>query len=419
MRTGPVQMELQATWDGSSARTQTSSEAHYDSCCNGIAAPNEEGNTMVTMSDVAKAAGVSRATASYALRGDSRITPATTEKVIKAAENLRYTANLSARSLRSGRNGVIAVAIFELDRPYPSQIAAAVSREAAKHDMQTIVQQTSNSKADEISMLRSVTSQLCDGIVFSPSKVSDKEIRALTGSKPIVLLDDISSNSVFDSVDTPNQDGADAAITHLLSMGHRNVLIIGASPQDLGSSSATLGVCGKRVLGCQRAFNRAGIVLTPDMLVSLETWDLDSARAAGQAVARSGRPIDAAFCMTDTIAIGFVRGLADEGISVPDDIAVVGFDGINEGIYTIPSLTTVKVDLDDLARKAFSLLLARIDGTAAKGPQRVTADFSLIERESTINESFRRSGSKPSGIGASHCGPNNETKPPTPSTTTP
>ena len=85
---------------------------------------------MVTMSDVAKAAGVSRATASYALRGDPRIVPATAERVMRAARELQYTTNLSARSLRSGRSGIIGVAIFELDHPYPSEMSAAMSREA-------------------------------------------------------------------------------------------------------------------------------------------------------------------------------------------------------------------------------------------------------------------------------------------------
>ena len=101
---------------------------------------------MVTMSDVAKAAGVSRATASYALRGDPRIVPATAERVMRAARELQYTTNLSARSLRSGRSGIIGVAIFELDHPYPSEMSAAMSREAARHGLETIVQETSNSK---------------------------------------------------------------------------------------------------------------------------------------------------------------------------------------------------------------------------------------------------------------------------------
>lgn len=338
---------------------------------------------MVTMSDVAKAAGVSRATASYALRGDPRIAPATADKVLQAAKTLRYTANLSARSLRSGRNGVVAVAIFELDRPYPSEMAAAVSREAARRDMQTIVQQTSNSKDDEISILRHVTNQLCDGTIFSPGNISGKEIRALIGGKPIVLLDDISVEPVFDSVDTPCEDGAQTAVAHLLDIGCRNILIAGAGPQDLNAGNPPIGVRRKRIVGCRRALERAGIPLSAGMMVPLETWDSESARTAAHAIADSGRPVDGIFCMTDTIALGLIRGFADRGIRVPEDVAVIGFDGISEGECFIPSLSTIRTDLDDLARKAMGLLLKRIDGDSDDAPVRLTADYELVVREST------------------------------------
>lgn len=187
-----------------------------------------KGASMVTMSEVAKAAGVSRATASYALRGDPRIAPDTAQKVLNAANELKYTANLSARSLRSGHNGVIGVAIFELDRPYPSEMSAAISREATKHGLQTIVQQTSISKDSEIGILKKVTSQLCDGMIFSPSNVSDQEIRILAGGKPIVLLDALSHSPMFDTINTPCETGAQAAIDHLINVGCRNILVIGA-----------------------------------------------------------------------------------------------------------------------------------------------------------------------------------------------
>lgn len=337
---------------------------------------------MVTMSEVAKAAGVSRATASYALRGDPRIAPATADKVMQAAKNLHYTANLSARSLRSGRNGVVGVAIFELDRPYPSEMAAAMSREAARHDMQAIVQQTSNSKADEISILRRVTSQLCDGTIFSPGNVSGEEIRALTGGKPIVLLDDASAESLFDSVDTPCVEGAEAAATHLLDIGCRNILIVGAGPQDLNAGPPILGVRKQRIAGCRRALEKAGIPLTAGMMVPMDTWDLQAARTTAHDIIESKRPVDGMFCMTDTIALGVIRGFADMGVRMPDDVAVIGFDGIAEGEYAVPSLSTVRTDLDDLARKAMGLLLRRIGGDT-EPPTRLTADYELVIREST------------------------------------
>lgn len=259
----------------------------------------------------------------------------------------------------------------------------AYAREAAQHDLQTIVQQTSNYKSDEISILRNVTSQLCDGIIFTPSNITNEEIRSLVGGKPIVLHDDFFfPNTMFDSVNTPCEAGAHAAITHLLTIGRRRLIILGGD-LDLMGTHKPWHVAERRIYGCQQALAEAEIPLDADMFLPLQHWDASTARAAAHDLVSSGRQIDGVFCMTDTIALGFIRGLIDMGVRVPDDVAVVGFDGILEGDYAIPSLTTVKVDFDDLAAKAIGLLLARIGGTAPAEPQRLTAQFKLVEREST------------------------------------
>ncbi|OZG66503.1 LacI family DNA-binding transcriptional regulator [Bifidobacterium eulemuris] len=337
---------------------------------------------MVTMSDVAKAAGVSRATASYALRGDPRIAPATTDRVLQAARALQYTTNLSARSLRSGRSGLIGVAIFELDFPYPSEMSAAISREVARHGLEAIVQETSNSKESEIAILQKVTSQLCDGTIFSPGKVSDEEIRDLSGGKPVVLLDDISPDPVFDSVATPCESGSEAAIRHLIEVGCRRILVVGASYDMLAEDRAAMSVSGRRLIGCLNAFENLGITPDPTQFLRPEQWQNGAARKLAHNVVDAGTPFDGVFCMTDSIALGFIRGLADRGIHVPQDAAVIGFDGINECDYYIPSLSTIATDMEDLARKAVGLLLDRIDGGDA--PTRtLTADYRLVAREST------------------------------------
>ncbi|WP_163146881.1 LacI family DNA-binding transcriptional regulator [Bifidobacterium ramosum] len=339
---------------------------------------------MVTIDDVAKAAGVSRATTSYALRGDPRIAPGTADKVRHAAARLHYTANLSARSLRSGRNGVIGVAIYELDRAYPSEMSAAMSREIARRGCQTIVQQTANSKEGEIAILQKITSQLCDGMIFSPGNVGDAELKYLSHGKPMVLLDDSSTAPVFDSVDTPCEEGAAQAIRHLAGVGCRDIVVIGPDYRLLDDEFARNGVEGRRLAGCISALEDVGMRVMPDMFVHT-TWDAGSARRRAHELVRSGRRFDGAFCLTDTVAMGFIRGLADCGARVPDDVAVVGFDGVAEGASFVPSLTTISVDLEDLARKAIDLLMRRMceDAGHPLPPRRVVAGYQLVEREST------------------------------------
>ncbi len=345
---------------------------------------------MVTMTDVAKAAGVSRATASYALRGDPRIAPATADKVRQAALDLQYTANLSARSLRSGRNGVIGVAIFELDKPYGAELSAAISREATKHGMETIVQQTSNSKEREISILQKVTSQLCDGTIFTPNNVSVEEIKALYGGKPLILLDDISDDPLFDCVFTPCEEGAAAAIRHLIDIGCRNIGVVGVDYQALVDDRQSTSVSGRRLAGALKAFDEADMDVNERHFIPVEAWSTDNARLAAHELASREQPFDGLFCMTDSLALGVIRGFADCGVRVPEDVAVIGFDGINEDEYSVPSLTTIQTDRDDLAHKAVQLLLNRLDEDANDLPQdqrasaqRLTAGFALVQREST------------------------------------
>lgn len=341
---------------------------------------------MVTMSDVAREADVSRATASYALRGDRRITNKTRSKVLKAAKKLNYSANLSARSLRSGRNGVIGVAIFELDKPYPSQLSAAISKEINAHGMQAIIQQTTNSRQDEVSILRHVTSQLCDGTIFSPGNVSNEEMKALLDGKPIVLLDDPSIHPVFDSVMTAGVDGSKVAVTHLIKQGCKRIAVIGSDYSPLDNAALVNSVSGRRLTGCVQAFKSAGMRISHDNFVRLDTWDESSARnLAHQLADHSEFPFDGMFCLTDSVALGMIRGLHERGLAVPKDVKVMGFDGINECSTYIPSLTTIQTDREDLAHKAVSKLIQRLNrGEQDEKPSRVTARFDLVVGESTM-----------------------------------
>ncbi|AKV55849.1 LacI family transcriptional regulator [Bifidobacterium actinocoloniiforme DSM 22766] len=339
---------------------------------------------MVTMSDVAKEARVSRATASYALRGDTRIAESTRNKVVEAARKLNYTANLSARSLRSGKSGIIGVAIFELDKPYPSQMSATLSRKINAYGMQAIIQQTSISKRNEISILQRVTSQLCDGTIFSPGSISNEEMRALTDGKPMVLLDDPSLHPAFDSVMTAGTAGARTAVMHLISIGCRRIIVIGASLSTMNDPANANTTKTLRLRGCLQAFQEAELAFDDTTFINADHWDPDTARNIAHQLIDSGRQFDGAFCMTDSLALGFMRGLADRQVYVPQDAALVGFDGIKEGGLSLPSLTTVQTDLDDLAAKSVGMLMERINQPQAHlEPQQMTANYKLVVRESS------------------------------------
>lgn len=341
---------------------------------------------MVTIRDVAKEAGVSQATVSFSLRHDPRIPEPTAERVREAARRIGYMTNLSARQLRSGRSGVIGIDIFELGQPQPSQMAAAFTDAAHRHGVQAIVQQTSNQLEHEIANLESVSSRLCDGTFFSPGTVTNEQILRVAGGKTIVLLNDYSTEPVFDSVFTPCVEGSRQAVNHLFDQGCRRVLMFGSD--YLPYEQALVGKATKyrRLAGALEAFRDRGSGFDPTFAVDCE-WNLEDARRVMLHVLDARLDFDGVYCMTDTVAMGAMRALWDRGLVVPDDVLLVGFDGVRETAYCTPSISTVCVDLDDLAEKAVRLLLDGISGArggrGSGGPVRLTAGFNLVRREST------------------------------------
>ena len=159
---------------------------------------------VVTMRDVAKEAGVSPASVSFALRGDPRIKQETAQHIIEVANRMNYSVNATAKSLRSGRTGVIEAAVYQVDRPFYAQLLAGISSAALRAGVQAVVQQISYGKAgNEKNILEKVANQFCDGVILSAGGLSDAEIMELSKGKPVVLLDDQSYQGPFDSVFTP------------------------------------------------------------------------------------------------------------------------------------------------------------------------------------------------------------------------
>ena len=145
---------------------------------------------MTTLDDVAGEAGVSRMTASNALRGKSSVKPATARRVLEAAERLKYRPNLAARRLSSGRSGIIGFSTVELDRsPFSAALAAAVSDQAVSMGYQTLIQQTRQMASYESSMVADIATQFCEGTILSAPALSADSIAALNRRYPLVVFD--------------------------------------------------------------------------------------------------------------------------------------------------------------------------------------------------------------------------------------
>ncbi len=333
---------------------------------------------MPTLRDVAKEAGVSVTTASAVLRGSDGVKDSTRQKVLKAAQVVGYSANLSARFLKQGKSGIIAVVVPQIDNPYFSDMAAAVSRQAALRGVQTIIQQNGESASSERSALQWANSPLCDGLIVNLHGVSESELRSLIGNHPAVLFEDYEAHPSYDNVALPLQAAMRTAFTYLKQRGYRHAAIVGGNRLESGMASAE----GRN----------AGIGLAIDAMKEMGLGDetdyipCEWTEAGGIKAAADLTQIDLGydvlFCMNDLIAFGLMRGLRDMGIRVPQDKAVFGFDGVTPIRYVTPSLSTIAIDFEGMAKSAVSMLLDRIDGKVTEPPRRETVGFQLVRGES-------------------------------------
>ena len=330
----------------------------------------------VTLHDVARLSGVSIKTVSNVINDYPHIRPATREKVEKAIAELGYTPNLTARNLRSGRTGAIALALPDLSLAYFGELAAQVISEAEAAGVVVLVEQTGADRDRELELLRSPRLKLTDGLIFSPLGMGQEDVAALDVPYPMVLLGERIFDGPTDHVTMRNVEAARAATEYLLSLGRRRIAVVGAHEGEVIGSAAL------RLEGYRQALDAACIRYDDDIIGYTTLWHRASGADSMRELLARGAEFDAVFGLNDTLALGAMRVLQEAGRRVPDDVAVVGFDGLDEAEYSIPSLTTVDPGRDWIAKTAVTTLLARIAGEADAAPQTLLSEFRILERES-------------------------------------
>lgn len=329
----------------------------------------------VRLRDVATHAGVSVKTVSNVVNGFAHVSEATRSKVLRSIDELGYRPNLSARHLKYGRSGFIALAVPELDIPYFAELATRIDAKAAELGHIMLLDITRAEQRTERMVLAGVQSRMIDGVIFSPLSLDVGEIDARSLEIPMVFLGERAIPDGVDHVAVDSVSAARAMTEHLLSLGRTRIAVIGRSR---GVSTGSV-----RLEGFTQAMEAAGLPVRPEYVMATETYSREAGRVAMLELLYLSDPPDALFCFNDLMAIGALRACAERGVAVPDDVAVAGFDDIMEGRYTTPSLTTVTPDLDFLVGAVLDQLTERITG--AKGPgRRINVPWELTLRESTL-----------------------------------
>ncbi|WP_152190320.1 LacI family DNA-binding transcriptional regulator [Georgenia satyanarayanai] len=353
----------------------------------------------VGLREVASRAGVSIKTVSNVVNGTGSVTTATRERVEEALAALDYRPNLAARHLRRGSSGLIAVALPELTQPYFAELAAELVRAAKARGRMVLLSQTEGTEEAERALLEGRDLPVLDGLVLSPLALDAPALRERVDRSPLVLLGEHVGDAVFDHVTVDNCAAAADATAHLLGLGRRRVAAIGA--QLSGPNETAL----LRLEGYRDALTAAGVAHDERLVATVEQFHRPDGAAAMARLLEVPDPPDAVFCFNDALALGALRTLALRGLRVPQDVAVVGVDDIEEATYTTPSLSTIAPDKQELASAAIDLLLR---GGAAAGvpPQTVTVPHRLTVRESTA-------GQEPSPAPEAPLSPTADLSPPT------
>ncbi|MEV0096318.1 LacI family DNA-binding transcriptional regulator [Streptomyces sp. NPDC050738] len=335
------------------------------------------------LKDVAERAGVSIKTVSNVVRGEIKVADRTRERVLRAIAELDYQPNASARHLRTGRSGIIALAVPELVSPYFAELAAQVIAAAKKRGCTVLIEDTGGDPAEELRIACGLSDPLIDGVLLSPLRLDEQVLGARKQRVPLVLLGEQSYEIPADHVLIDNAAAAREVTEHLLALGRRRLAVIG---QPSGLAHATTV---QRMHGFLAALHAAGVPHDPRLAPDTREFTRSAGAAAMRTLLALEDPPDAVFCFNDLLAAGALRSAYDQGVRVPQDLAVAGFDDVEESRYGTPSLTTIAPDKRGIAELAVDALMRRIEaGVAGTTPPhaRHLVGYELVVRESTRAE---------------------------------
>ena len=345
-----------------------------------------------TLDDVARAAGVSRATAARALGGYGSASPAARERVLEAAQALRYRPNALARSMKSGTTRTLGVVISDIQLTFFAQAVRGIADAARAEDFEVILANTDEDLALERAAVGVLVDKRVDGLIVVPAEPAESASHlreAQDRGIPVVLLDRGSPAIRCDVVVVDNQRAAKNAVRHLVRLGHRRIAIVVEGRTALTAADvvkARLRPDGGmtsplREAGWAAALREAGLPVTDDLICAARYDRDDARRAAGQPLALPDRPT--ALVTTDeTMTLGAIDAIQDAGLVIPRDISLVAFDDMPWTALIRPPLTVIAQPVHELGVAATQRLLGRVAGF--EGPPETTIlPTSFVVRGST------------------------------------
>lgn len=327
-----------------------------------------------SIKDVAELAGVSWKTVTNVMHQRPNVRPATRERVLAAVQQLGYRPNRLARQLQEGRSRVLALAIPDITSSYFGALAARIISLAGEDGWLVVIQETQGDAELEEQVISGSDLYDADGLILVPTSLDPERLHEAASKQPIVAIGQREDPPGPNHVAIDNIASARVATQHMLDRGRQRLAFLGGSNRGHGTGWL-------RQTGFLDSLAAAGV--EPVRLIEVDQYDRRSAVAAMSEALATELPIDGLVCAVDALALGAMHALRRAGRVVPDDVAVLGWDNIEDGEFANPTLTTIAPDVDAVAHAAVSGVLQRIEQPVLDHLDTVHVPYRLIIREST------------------------------------
>ncbi|WP_422484707.1 LacI family DNA-binding transcriptional regulator [Gudongella sp. DL1XJH-153] len=329
-----------------------------------------------TIKDIAKAAGVSTATVSMILnKKDKSISQPTRDKVLKIAKDINYIPNSMARSLVTSQTKTLGLILPDIVNPFFPEIARGAEDKARESGYNIIICNTDDNVDQENKYIQMLSEKMVDGIILTHSANRNDEMTGLENTRiPIILIDrDYDSPNILGKILVDNAKASSEGVNYLVTKGYRRIAYI-AGPLNTGTARDRLEGYKKALLDNDIEYD--------ENLVRVGEYRTRWGYAAAEDLLNSNLDFQAIFCGNDAIAIGAMKRIREMGISIPDDIAIMGFDDIYISSMVDPELTTIKQPNYSMGYEAVKMMIDSIEGRKADN-NNLILDTELIIRKSS------------------------------------
>ncbi len=324
--------------------------------------------------DVAELARVSVSTVSRLLNGSLELPEETTRRIRDAIKTLNYQPNPHARRLSRGRSDIIGLVVPDIANPFFATLVASVEEAAEESHLAVALYATLNRYEREIAYLQMIAHHHVDGLIFVTNHPDDGELaRLINQAKNVVVVDEDVPGAIAPKLFGDNEQGGYLAGRHLLQNMHKRVLYVGG-PEQMVSTH-------RRRAGFERAMKECGEAGL-ELLSFGGGYDRASGRQAARWFLQQGHPATAIFAASDEIAIGVLEVFREQGVSVPEDVSIVGYDDVGPLHLFAPGLTAVRQPVREFGRQALSLLKEIAASTAEDRTEEMLLPVELVVRES-------------------------------------